>query len=212
MIIVKTTNGDRFINDAETLQVSHVKDKAQVEVWPSRWGNQQQQPQYFVIEHVEAVIYTNVAQATQWKDEGSELEKLKAKYDEHMEWSGKLRDEYMKIEQERDELKERVAQLETKPAADYANDRLIDKVYYEIDRLDIQEREEHKKKYPEWGVHQKKGNAIRFMNVAKEHDIETVGQLLEVGRARFEQFRNMGRLCADRISEALDNLYGIKSW
>ena len=34
MIIIKTTNGDRFINDAETLQVSHVKDKAQVKVWP----------------------------------------------------------------------------------------------------------------------------------------------------------------------------------
>ena len=109
MIIVKTTNGDRFINDAETLQVSHVKDKAQVEVWPSRWGNQQQHPQYYIIEHVEAVIYTNAAQATQWKEEGSELEKLKAKYDEHMKWSGKLRDEYMNIMQERDELKERLA-------------------------------------------------------------------------------------------------------
>ena len=39
MIIVKTNNGDRFINEAETLQVSHIKDKALVEVWPSRWGN-----------------------------------------------------------------------------------------------------------------------------------------------------------------------------
>ncbi len=121
MIIIKTANGDRFINDAETLQVSHVKDKAQVEVWPSRWGNQQQQPQYFVIEHVEAVIYTNAAQATQWKDEGSELEKLKAKYNEHMEWRGKLRDEYMKVMQERDELKERLAKLEPQPK-DYEND------------------------------------------------------------------------------------------
>lgn len=52
MIIVKTTNGDRFINDAETLQVSHVKDKAQVEVWPSRWDNQQHMPQYFVMRNV----------------------------------------------------------------------------------------------------------------------------------------------------------------
>ena len=75
MIIVKTNNGDRFINEDETLQVIHNKDKAQVEVWPSRWGNQQQQPQYFVIEHVEAVIYTT--QETKWKDEGSEVEKLR---------------------------------------------------------------------------------------------------------------------------------------
>ena len=72
--------------------------------------------------------------------------------------------------------------------------------------------EENKKMYPGCRGRQKAGNAIRFMNVAKEHDIETVGQLLEVGRARFERFKNMGRLCADRISEALDNLYGIKSW
>ena len=76
MIIVKTNNCDRFINEAETLQVNHNKDKAQVEVWPSRWGNQQQQPQYYVIEHVESVIYTT--QETKWKDEGSEVEKLKA--------------------------------------------------------------------------------------------------------------------------------------
>ena len=121
MIIVKTNNGDRFINEAEILQVNHIRDNALVEVWPSRWCNQQQQPQYFVIEHVEAVIYTNAAQATQWKDEGSELEKMKARYDENMEWSGKLRDEYMKMMQERDELKERLAKLEPQPK-DYEND------------------------------------------------------------------------------------------
>ena len=111
-----------------------------------------------------------------------------------------------------EELEARLAQFEPKAASDYANDRLVDKVYHEIDRLDIQEREENKKNYPGCGGRQKAGNAMRFMNVAKEHDIETVGQLLEVGRARFERFKNIGRLCADRISEALDNLYGIKSW
>lgn len=58
MIIVKTNNGDCFINEAETLQINHIKDKAHVEVWPSRWSNQQQQPQYYIIEHVESVIYT----------------------------------------------------------------------------------------------------------------------------------------------------------
>lgn len=76
MIIVKTNNGDRFINEAETLQVIHIKDKALVEVWPSRWGNQQQQPQYYIIENVESVIYTT--QETKWKDEGSEIQRMKA--------------------------------------------------------------------------------------------------------------------------------------
>ena len=75
MIIVKTSNGDRFINEAETKQVSHNKDNAQVEVWPSKWGNQPHQPQYYIIEHVESVIYTT--QEIKWKDEGSELETLK---------------------------------------------------------------------------------------------------------------------------------------
>ena len=76
MIIVKTNNGDCFINEAETLQINHIKDKAQVEVWPSRWSNQQQQPQYYIIEYVESVIYTT--QETKWKDEGSEIQRLKA--------------------------------------------------------------------------------------------------------------------------------------
>ena len=197
MIIVKTTNGDRFINDAETLQVSHVKDKAQVEVWPSRWGNQQQQPQYFVIEHVEAVIYTNAAQATQWKDEGSELEKLKAKYDEHMEWSGKLRDEYMKMMQERDELKERLAKLEPQPK-DYENDLLRDTVYNEMERIAIAESNRLKR---ETGLSRiKSGHGIRFLNIAKANNIETVGQLLAVGRARFEKFKYMGPKCIIELS------------
>jgi signal recognition particle GTPase len=76
MIIVKTNNGDRFINEAETLQINHIRDNALVEVWPSRCGNQQQQPQYYIIEHVESVIYTT--QETKWKDEGSEIQRLKA--------------------------------------------------------------------------------------------------------------------------------------
>ena len=205
MIIVKTKNGDRFINDKAVTMVEHDRERAAVKAYGDNGV-------FFHIEDVEGIIYTNDAQPTSWKDEGSEIQRLMKSLDEQREWGNKMRDEYLKIEQECDELKERLAQLDPKPAADYANDRLNNKVYYEIDRLDVQEREENKKKYPEWGVHQKRGNAIRFINVAKEHDIETVGQLLEVGRARFEQFRNMGRLCADRISEALDNLYGIKSW
>ena len=205
MIIVKTKNGDRFINDKAVTMVEHIRDKAVVDAYGDKGV-------WFHVEDVEAVIYTNDAQPMHWKDEGSEIERLKKTNEELSEWGGRMRDEYLKMEQERDELKERLAQLEPKPVSEYANDRLTDKVFHEIDRLDVLEREENRLKHPNWGVIQKRGNAIRFMNVAKEHDIETVWQLLEVGRARFEQFRNMGRLCANRISEALDNLYGIKSW
>ena len=205
MIIVKTKNGDRFINDRAVTMVEHDREKAVANAYGDKGV-------FFHIEDVEGIVYTNDAQPTSWKDEGSEIQRLKKELDEEREWGERMRDAYLKMEQERDDLKERVAQLETKAAPDYANDKLMDKVYHEIDRLDIQEREDNKEKYPDLGAFQKNGNAVRFMNVAKDHNIETVGQLLEVGRARFEQFRNMGRLCADRISEALDNLYGIKSW
>lgn len=108
MIIVKTNNGDRFINEAETLQINHIKDKAQVEVWPSRWSNQQQQPQYYIIEHVESVIYTT--QETKWKDEGSELETLKKRLKDIC----LLVDQYRKKETENIILENRIVQLQEK--------------------------------------------------------------------------------------------------
>ena len=108
MIIVKTNNGDRFINEAETLQVNHIRDKALVEVWPSRWGNQQQQPQYYIIEHVESVIYTT--QETKWKDEGLELETLKKRFRE----INQLVDKYRKKETENILLEDKIARLQEK--------------------------------------------------------------------------------------------------
>ena len=108
MIIVKTNNGDCFINEAETLQINHIKDKAQVEVWPSRWSNQQQQPQYYIIEHVESVIYTT--QETKWKDEGSELETLKKRLKDIC----LLVDQYRKKETENIILENRIVQLQEK--------------------------------------------------------------------------------------------------
>ena len=205
MIIVKTKNGDRFINDKAVTMVEHDREKAVVNAYGDKGV-------FFHIEDVEGIIYTNDAQPTSWKDEGSEIQRLMKSLDEQREWGNKMCDEHMKMMLERDELKERLAQLEPKADPDYANDKLMDKIYHEIDRLDIQEREENKKNCPDWGAFQKNGNAVRFMNVAKDHNIETVGQLLEVGSARFKQFRNMGSLCINRISEALDNLYGIKGW
>ena len=97
------------------------------------------------------------------------------------------------------------------PAADYENDKLM-VVYEEIDRMEIAEREQQKREHPNWRSVQKKGNGVRFMNIAKANDIETVGQLLKVGRVHFEQLRNMGPYCAAKVSEALKNLYGIETW
>ena len=200
MIIVKTTNGDRFINDAETLQVSHVKDKAQVEVWPSRWGNQQQVPQYFVITHVEAVIYTNAAQATQWKDEGSEIQRLKKANEELSEWGGRMRDGYLKMEQERDELKERVAQLEPKADPDrwWPDNVDVTPVNVIIGHIEKTRRNF--------------GYGVRLAKIFEANDIKTVGDLLRVGRHKFRTYNSVGNGSVTRIDDAMEELYNIMSW
>ena len=71
MIIVKTKNGDRFINDKAVMTVEHERDKAVVNVYADEgW--------YSHIEDVEGLLYTNDTQPTSWKDEGSEIQRLKA--------------------------------------------------------------------------------------------------------------------------------------
>lgn len=66
MIIIKTSNGDAFVNEAEMQQVEHLRDKRQVKV-TTRVGVR-------TINDVEAVFYaTNISQ---WQDEGSQVAKL----------------------------------------------------------------------------------------------------------------------------------------
>lgn len=93
MIIIKTTNGDRFINEAECLQVNHLRDTATVEVWPASWGRNRQYetPRCYIIQNVEAVIYTNAAQPTEWKDEGSAIRKLEEQRQQHLDIINRLK-------------------------------------------------------------------------------------------------------------------------
>ena len=66
MIIIKTSNGDAFVNEAEMQQVEHLRDKRQVKI-TTRVGMR-------TINDVEAVLYaTNISQ---WQDEGSQVAKL----------------------------------------------------------------------------------------------------------------------------------------
>ena len=80
MIIVKTTNGDQFINDATVNRVAHNKDTHTVTIHKGTVGTFQYAEH--AIEHVEGVIYTNEAQATQWQDEGSLIKKLQGIIDQ----------------------------------------------------------------------------------------------------------------------------------
>lgn len=80
MIIVKTTNGDQFINDTTVSMVAHHKDTHTVTIHKGTSGTSQYAEN--TIEHVETVIYTNEAQATQWKDAGSIIKKMQDVIDE----------------------------------------------------------------------------------------------------------------------------------
>ena len=72
MIIVKTKKGSVLINDKETHLVEHLKDKSMVVV------RSDQHKVNANIMDVESVTYINDAHATEWKDEGLEIEQLKA--------------------------------------------------------------------------------------------------------------------------------------
>jgi hypothetical protein len=98
----------------------------------------------------------------------------------------------------------------TQPA-EYESEKVM-VLYKEIDRIDIIERDEQKKKHPGWGHYQKSGNGVRFLSACRANNIDTIGQLLTFGRVRFEETRNMGRMCCDVITKALTNLYGIEKW
>ena len=75
MIIVKTSNGDHFINDKAVTVVNHDRKNAKVYVYGDDGV-------IGTIEDVEGIIYANDAQPTSWKDEGSEIQRLKAAIEE----------------------------------------------------------------------------------------------------------------------------------
>lgn len=70
MIIVKTSNGDVFINDKAVIGVSHNREAKRVYVRRAVGIDN-------TIENVEMVIYANDAQPTNWQDEGSEIQELR---------------------------------------------------------------------------------------------------------------------------------------
>jgi hypothetical protein len=105
MIIVKTKNGDSFINDKAVTLVTHNKEKATVSYFCADNGIGGD------IKDVECVIYNNESQPISRQENGSEIERLKAKLDEYQEFIYKARDEQSKMLKLRDDLKELYANL-----------------------------------------------------------------------------------------------------
>ena len=72
MIIVKTNNGAKFVNEKEAVMVCHDKKAKQVSF------HTREMMQGVTINDVESVTFITDTQAIEWKDEGSEVEELKA--------------------------------------------------------------------------------------------------------------------------------------
>ena len=70
MIIVKTKDGSKFINEKEAVMVCHDKKAKQVSF------HTRETMQGVTINDVESVTYTTDAQPIEWKDEGSEVARL----------------------------------------------------------------------------------------------------------------------------------------
>ena len=193
MIIVKTKNGDRFINDKAVTMVEHDREKSVANAYGDKGL-------FSHIEDVESIIYTNDAQPTSWKDEGSEIERLTKSLDEQREWGRKMRDEYLKIEQERDELKERVAQLEPKAYPDrwWPDNVDIAPVAVILSHVGYNGYDP--------------GYEVRLGKIFESNNIKTVGDLLRIGRRDFRKYRSVGGGSISRIDNALETLYDIKGW
>ena len=214
MIIVKTKNGDRYINDKAVIMVEHVRDKAVVNAYGDKGL-------YYIVEDVEGVIYTNDAQPTSWQDEGSALAKQDKELSEARKHNSDLRAHCMELENEKNELngqirdlKEEIRKLTPKPAETPAfyNDKVAATVYQEMDRREKAEVERQKIEHQHRYQYQKSGNAKRFINACTLHNIVTVGDLLKVGRVNFGEYANIGPLCLIDIDIALVNLYAITAW
>ena len=193
MIIVKTKNGDRFINDKAVAMVEHVRDKAVVNAYGDKGV-------WFHVEDVEGIIYNNDAQPMHWKDEGSEIQRLKKELDEQREWADKMRYEHLQMMQERDELKERLAQLEPKADPERWWPDNVDIAPVDLILFHIGNREYHT------------GYGVRLGKIFEMNNIKTVGDLLRIGRRNFMKYRSVGGGSISRIDDALEDLYNIKGW
>lgn len=89
MIIIRTNNGDMFVNEKTTQIVQHDKQNKTVVIRSSKEGLNCN------IQNVEGIIYTNDAQPISWQDEGSALEKARKDNDE-------MRDTIKRLQQEKD--------------------------------------------------------------------------------------------------------------
>ena len=79
MIIIKTSNGDAFVNEKTTQIVRHDRQNKTAVIRNPNEGLDCN------IQNVEGIIYANDAQPMSWQDEGSALEKARKDNEEKRE-------------------------------------------------------------------------------------------------------------------------------
>ena len=104
MIIVKTKNGDHFVNDSALIEVAHDKKKETVYCYRT--------DSFTTITDVESVVYTNADQTAKYEDKGSRVAELEARVHEQNKWGDEIRTKYFELENENSELVEKVKKLE----------------------------------------------------------------------------------------------------
>lgn len=193
MIIVKTKNGDRFVNDKAVTMVEHDREKAVVNAYGDNGV-------FFHIENVEGVIYTNDVQPTSCTDEGSEIKRAMERLDELKELSGKISEDNMLLQRENEELKERIAQLEPKQDPGKWWPDNVDVVPISVLTCRIR------------SLRYDPGYSARLEKIFADNNIKSVGELLRIGRRDFMKYPHVGPGSVTRIEEALDDLFDIKGW
>lgn len=193
MIIVKTKNGDHFINEKSVIEVRHDREKAVVDCWGANGY-------YSHHEDVEGVLYTNDAQPTSWTDEGSEIKRLMKSLEERTESLNRLRDAHLLMEAECDELRAQLAKLKPKEDPDRWWPDNVEVAPIEV----ITGHIERSGYDPGYGV--------RLGKLFASNDIKKVGDLLRITRRQFKKYRSVGGGSLSRIDKALEELYDIKGW
>ena len=193
MIIVKTKNGDHFINEKSVIEVKHDREKATVSCYGANG--------YFSHhEDVEGVVYTNDAQPTSWTDEGSEIQRLMKSLEERTESLNRLRDAHLLMEAECDELRTQLAKLKPKEDPDRWWPDNVEVAPIEV----ITGHIERSGYDPGYGV--------RLGKLFAANDIKKLGDLLRITRRQFKKYRSVGGGSLSRIDNALEELYDIKGW
>jgi DNA-directed RNA polymerase alpha subunit len=85
----------------------------------------------------------------------------------------------------------------------------VDKPKTDYDKTSVREIIKHLVKNGRYGDQR---YASSLVNVFNNNGIDTIGDILRIGRRAFMQIKNVGKGSVTRVDDSLEELYGIKDW